>query len=36
MIFLDNGTVAATGETEFFFGPDGPAAFRHYIGTEQT
>ncbi len=36
MIFLDNGTVAATGETEFFFGPDGPAAFRRYIGTEQT
>jgi thiamine transport system ATP-binding protein len=36
MIFLDNGTVAATGETEFFFGPDGPAAFRDYIGTEQT
>jgi thiamine transport system ATP-binding protein len=36
MIFLDNGTVAASGETEFFFGPDGPAAFRHYIGTEQT
>lgn len=36
MIFLDNGTVAASGETEFFFGPDGPAAFRRYIGTEQT
>jgi thiamine transport system ATP-binding protein len=36
MIFLDNGTVAASGETEFFFGPDGPAAFRDYIGTEET
>lgn len=35
MIFLDNGTVAASGETEFFFGPNGPSAFRRYIGTEQ-
>jgi thiamine transport system ATP-binding protein len=36
MIFLDSGTVAAIGETEFFFGPDGPDAFRRYIGTKQT
>jgi thiamine transport system ATP-binding protein len=35
-IFLEGGTVAATGETEFFFGQDGPDAFRRYIGTEKT
>lgn len=36
MIFLESGMVAAAGETEFFFGPDGPDAFRRYIGTEET
>jgi thiamine transport system ATP-binding protein len=36
MIFLESGTVDATGEIEFFFGPDGPEAFRRYIGTEET
>lgn len=34
MVFLDNGTVAATGNTAEFFGKDGPAAFRNYIGLE--
>lgn len=34
MVFLDNGTVAATGNTAEFFGEDGPAAFRNYIGLE--
>ncbi len=32
MVFLDRGTVAATGETVTFFTKDGPAAFRDYIG----
>jgi thiamine transport system ATP-binding protein len=36
MVFVEGGAVAATGETEFFFGPGGPDAFRRYIGTEQT
>jgi thiamine transport system ATP-binding protein len=36
MVFVEGGTVAATGETEFFFGPGGPEAFRRYIGTEPT
>jgi thiamine transport system ATP-binding protein len=36
MIFLESGTVAATGEIEFFFEPDGPEAFRRYIGTKET
>jgi len=34
MVFLDRGTVAATGETVTFFTKDGPQAFRHYIGFE--
>lgn len=34
MVFLDNGTIAATGNTAEFFGEDGPAAFRNYIGLE--
>jgi thiamine transport system ATP-binding protein len=34
MVFLDNGTVAATGIAAEFFGKDGPAAFRNYIGLE--
>jgi thiamine transport system ATP-binding protein len=36
MIFLEHGTIAASGETEFFFEAGGPEAFRRYIGTEET
>ncbi|TIU18182.1 MAG: ATP-binding cassette domain-containing protein, partial [Mesorhizobium sp.] len=32
MVFLDNGTVAATGTVADFFTKAGPEAFRHYIG----
>ncbi|CCV11001.1 thiamine ABC transporter ATP-binding protein [Mesorhizobium sp. STM 4661] len=32
MVFLDNGTVAATGVAEDFFGRSGPEAFRRYLG----
>lgn len=32
MLFVDGGRFAAQGATGFFFGGDGPAAFRHYIG----
>lgn len=33
MVFLEAGSVSAAGPVEKFFGPDGPAAFRAYIGT---
>ena len=33
MVFLDNGTVAATGTAADFFAGAGPDAFRRYIGT---
>lgn len=33
MVFLDNGTVAATGAAADFFAGAGPDAFRRYIGT---
>jgi thiamine transport system ATP-binding protein len=33
MVFLDNGTVAATGTTADFFAGAGPEAFRRYIGS---
>jgi thiamine transport system ATP-binding protein len=32
MVFLDNGTVAATGAVADFFTKAGPEAFRRYIG----
>ena len=32
IVFLDNGRVAAQGTTEWFFGKDGPEAFRRYVG----
>ncbi|TJV16430.1 MAG: ATP-binding cassette domain-containing protein, partial [Mesorhizobium sp.] len=32
MVFLDNGTVAATGTVADFFTKAGPEAFRRYIG----
>ena len=35
LVFLEGGVVAAQGETEPFFGPDGPEAFRRYIGGGQ-
>lgn len=31
--FIENGTIAAAGDAQKFFGADGPAAFRRYIGT---
>ncbi|MBA3449028.1 MAG: thiamine ABC transporter ATP-binding protein [Pseudaminobacter sp.] len=33
MLFLEQGRIVATGETELFFGKDGPEAFRRYIGS---
>lgn len=32
ILFIEDGQIAAQGSTAFFFGNDGPAAFRHYIG----
>jgi len=32
VVFLDNGTVAATGSADDFFAGAGPEAFRRYIG----
>ena len=32
IVFIEDGRVSAAGKTEDFFGPGGPAAFRHYIG----
>ena len=29
---VEDGTIAAIGPAADFFGPDGPAAFVHYIG----
>lgn len=34
IVFIEHGTVAATGSTERFFSGDGPDVFRHYIGTQ--
>lgn len=34
MVFIDNGTIAATGNTAEFFSKDGPPAFHDYIGLE--
>lgn len=36
IVFLENGKVAAKGETELFFSARSPEAFERYIGTEQT
>lgn len=33
VVFLDNGTVAATGTADDFFAGAGPEAFRRYIGS---
>ncbi len=35
MVFVEAGTVAATGKTADFFTNSGPEAFRHYIGSER-
>jgi len=32
LVFLDNGTVAATGTADDFFDSSGPEAFRRYVG----
>lgn len=32
IVFVEDGRVAAIGQTETFFGGSGPEAFRHYIG----
>jgi len=32
IVFLDEGRVAAQGATGWFFGEDGPEAFRRYVG----
>ena len=32
LAFVEDGTIAAIGLAADFFGPDGPAAFVHYIG----
>ena len=34
MVFLENGTVAATGLAEDFFNGSGPEVFKRYIGSE--
>ena len=34
MVFVENGTVAATGPSAHFFGEGGPDAFKRYIGSK--
>jgi thiamine transport system ATP-binding protein len=34
IVFLEDGHVAAEGETESFFSQSGPAAFKNYVGKE--
>ena len=34
MVFLEEGTIAASGPAEVFFGATGPEAFQRYIGSE--
>jgi thiamine transport system ATP-binding protein len=34
MLYIENGAVAAKGPAGAFFGPNAPAAFRRYIGSE--
>ena len=36
MVFLEEGRVAAIGPMEFFFSPDGPEAFKRYIGATES
>jgi thiamine transport system ATP-binding protein len=35
MLYLEDGAIAAQGEAAVFFGPDAPAAFRRYVGSER-
>ena len=35
MVFVESGTISATGKTADFFANSGPEAFRHYIGSER-
>lgn len=34
MLYLEAGTIAASGPVSTFFGPDMPEAFRRYVGSE--
>jgi thiamine transport system ATP-binding protein len=34
VVFLEEGTVVATGAAETFFGGAGPEAFQRYIGSQ--
>jgi thiamine transport system ATP-binding protein len=36
MVFVEDGKVAATGTAASFFGDAGPAAFRRYVGPEES
>ena len=36
MVFIEDGTVAAAGPAELFFGDDAPVAFRRYIGKDDS
>ncbi len=36
MVFVEDGKVAATGTADTFFGDAGPAAFRRYVGPEES
>lgn len=36
ILFLENGAIAAAGPVDSFLGPDGPEAFRRYLGTDFT
>lgn len=36
IVFLEDGTVAASGPTESFFGLDAPVAFKHYVGGNES
>ncbi len=36
IVFLEDGKVAATGETGLFFSVDSPEAFERYVGMQQT
>lgn len=34
MLYVENGAIAAQGSAEEFFSPDGPEAFRRYLGSK--
>jgi thiamine transport system ATP-binding protein len=36
MIFIEEGTIAASGPAELFFGDDAPAPFKRYIGLNES